>query len=199
MTDDPLITSSDMEWFGYDAPADGITSRASAMVRRHTRQTVTEATSVARGRSPLVLPQYPVQSVASVVDGLGNTLAASAYTLHGSILTGPVCPSINDFEINLAGDQGSTAGWLTVTYQSGWAVVPDALLELVCAIAARMGATSGVAEAGIRQRQVGGETLTFAAEALSGSLTDREKADLDAFFPGHLTRGPRTVSLDPRW
>lgn len=194
---EPLISSADLSYFGYDDSIDvAILTRVSAIVRRHTKQTITRATSVAKGRSPLVLPQYPVVSITSVVNAAGT--AVTDYELNGSVLTAPYCAGVNDFEINL-GTNPRSLGRLTVTYESGYDFPPDELRELCCAIAARLAGTDGVAQAGIKAREVGGESLTFAAESLSGSLTDREMDELDAMFPKHLAGPPRTVRMDPAW
>lgn len=199
LSSEPIVTAADMAAFGYSAVDDTVLMRVSTKVRRYTGQTITAATSTAAGWSPLVLPQYPVQSVTSVTDELGTVLDESAWTLRGNVLTGPVCPGINDFEINLP-MTGSVRqpGWVTVVYESGWDVVPDELLELICSIAARAAAGAPVAEAGLRSRTVGGESVTFAAEAISLDLTDREQEQLDEFFP-NLRRGPRTIQLGSPW
>lgn len=198
MTLEPIINSGDMAEFGYPCADYEILNRVSARIRRHTGQAITEQESTARGRSPLVLPQYPVRSITSVTTRAGTVIPTGSYQLNGSILTGPACPGINDFEINL-GQNPRDHGWLTVVYQSGWALaeIPDELRELACSIAGRISATSDAAAAGIESRRVGEEAVTFSSAALTGGLTDEEKASLDAIFAPHLRRGPRTVVMSP--
>lgn len=201
LSSSPLLTAADMTAFGYSAVADAVLMRVSSKVRRYTGQTIGAATSTASGRSPLVLPQYPVNSVASVVTAAGTAVSADDWFLRGNVITAPVCPGINDFEINYGPYPAAARekyGWITVQYASGWATLPDELLELLCSIAARVAAGAGTAEAGLRTRTVGGESLTFAAEAISLDLTDREQAQLDGFFP-NLRSGPRTTQLVAPW
>lgn len=190
----PIINSADMVEFGFSCVDPGVFNRVSARIRRHTGQAITAQESTASGRSPLVLPQYPVTSVTSVTTRAGTALTADSYQLNGSILTGPVCLGLNDFEINL-GQDARNYGWLTVVYQSGWDAIPDELRELACSIAARIAATSDASAAGIESRKVGEEAITFSSAALTGGLTDDEKNSLDDIFPPHLRRGPRTVVL----
>ncbi|MGE3795107.1 MAG: hypothetical protein AB7I38_14430 [Dehalococcoidia bacterium] len=194
---EPLVTVSDMTDLGYDPVDVTILARVSAKVRRTTGQTISAATSTATGYSPMRLPQYPVRSITSVTTESGVELGAESWNLRGQVLTGPVSPGINDFEINLDGRGATRHGWLTVVYESGWDTLPDTLIELLCSIAARIASGEGVAAAGIREKHVGDQSLTFSAEALSLHLTDLEQQQLTALFPARS--GPRTIALDPPW
>lgn len=194
---EPLITVTDMDELGYDSVDPKILARVSAKVRRFTGQTISATESNAAGFSPLRLPQYPVRSITTVETEAGDELAAESWRLRGQILTGPISPGFNDFEINLSGRRNERLGWLKVTYQSGWEVLPDELVELICSIAARVASSAPAATAQLREKRVGDQSLVFSSESLSLDLSDREQQQLRAFFP--RLAGPATIQTSPPW
>jgi hypothetical protein len=155
-----------MTAYGYDAVSAGMLARASARVRGYTGQNITTGTSIVTlaGSSPWLLPQRPVTSVTSLLDADGNDVE---YTLSGPWVFADAC------------------GPLTVEFSHGYAVLPDNLLELVCAIAARMGGLPSAVAAGARTEQAGGEAVTWGVEAFNSSsgLTSSEEKSLRRLFP----------------
>lgn len=192
----PLVDATDMDAFGFDAVDPKLLDRVSAKVRRYTGQHITRTTSTAKGYSPLRLGQAPVVSVTTVVDEYGQTLDDAAWRLQGQVVTGPIALGINDFEINLP--RRGRAGWIEVTYESGYETVPDELKELVCGIAARVAALGGPGPR-IRQQTVGGESVAYDTASIAVDLNDVEKAELRAFFGHTKRRGARTIDVGPSW
>lgn len=192
-----LVDVDDMDAFGFDEVDPKLLDRVSAKVRRYTGQHITRTTSTAKGYSPLRLGQAPVVSVSSVVDEFGAVLDEAAWRLQGQVVTGPVARGINDFEINLP--RRGRAGWIEVTYESGYDVVPDELKELVCGIAARVAGLGGGAGPRIRQQTVGGESVVYDTASIAVDLNDVEKAELRAFFGHTKRRGARTIDVGPLW
>lgn len=72
-------------------------------------------------------------------------------------------------------------------------VASDALVELVCAIAARMASADPSVVSGVRSEGSGAESVTYGAEAYSGTvdLNGTEKKRLDRLYPSAI----RTVEL----
>ena len=72
-------------------------------------------------------------------------------------------------------------------------VVPKPLVELVCAIAARMDTTDPSVVLGVRSEGSGAENVTYGAEAYAGTvdLNGTEMKRLDKLFPATI----RTVEL----
>lgn len=194
----PLVDSTDLNRFGYDPTVvtDADIERASARVRRHTRQEITSGTSTVklRGFSPLSLPQRPVRQVTSVTWADGTPVAD--YTPVGSLL------HLRD----LASD-----GWrmdarcqpvtVIVDYDHGYAALPDGLIELVCSIAARFAAggssSASAARAGTyKQLTVGSWSATYSSDAIGavGGLLPSEKAALTEFFPKRTKMGTVLLS-----
>lgn len=171
----PLVTAADLTAYGYDTVPDGLLARASARVRRYTRQQITPGTSTVTvtGDGPWLLPQRPVTAVVSVTDADGD--AVSDYELRGQWLHSSVC------------------GPLEVAYEHGYDTLPDDLVELVCAIAARLGEMPGAVGAGARTEQSGGESVTWGVEAYTSAsgLTRGEQAALNRIYPNR----PRSVRL----
>jgi hypothetical protein len=171
----PLITADDLTEYGYEA-ADSKIAAASARVRRFTRQQITPGTSTATltGPGPWLLPQRPVVAVTELVDADGN---AVDYELEGQRITSGAC------------------GPLTVTWDHGFDPLPDGLIELVCAIAARLAGITTAMAAGVRTEQAGGESVTWGADGWSGTtgLTRPEREALREYFP----KLPRTTHLAP--
>ena len=171
-----------------DATALGVTTtsaallRASTRVRAFTGQQISAGTSTILVRGPSVrLPQRPVTDVASVTwvpesdDVAPVLLDADDWQLQGQVLR---LPSTGRFE---------------VVYDHGYATVPDAVVEVVVTVAARLGATDSAVASGVQQESSGSVSQSFgwdAWRAVSG-LTSEEKAVLGRLFP----RVPRTLVM----
>ncbi|MFC4897932.1 hypothetical protein ACFQVD_26490 [Streptosporangium amethystogenes subsp. fukuiense] len=58
---------------------------------------------------------------------------------------------------------------VNATYTHGLATIPDELLELVCSVAVRLGATADATgmEAGIRSESIDDYSVTYASDALT--------------------------------
>lgn len=167
----PLATTADLTLFGYpdDVPA-SVLERASARVRRYTRQDISPGTStVELFGPPFRLPQRPVREVTAVT-------GTSSWTLHPAGV------------LEIAG-----CGPITVTYDHGFDELPDDLVELVCQIATRLHSTPDAIQTGARTEQAGGESVTWGVEAYAAStgLTTEEKSGLDKLFP----KLPKTAIL----
>src|SRR5690606_17891848 len=139
-----LATAADLEDYGYAAIPDEVLHemllRASARVRRYTRQRITAGTStVTLPSSPYKLPQRPVRAVNSVATAEGVPLG---YTLNAGGV------------IEVAGCHD---GPVVVDYDHGFETLPDELIELVCSIASRLASTPAGMHAGARTEQAGGE------------------------------------------
>lgn len=170
-----LATQADATAYGYPVIADTWYVRASARVRRFLGQDITESTSTTTlpGSGPWLLPQRPVSAVSSVQDRNSNPIA---FELEGSWL----CAD-------------SRLGPLTVTYTHGHNPVPDGLIELVCAIAARMSSVPDAVASGARTEQAGAEAVTWGVEAYNAAsgLTAGEEEGLRQFYP----KLPRTIVM----
>ena len=173
-TDDALATQVQATAYGYGTIAEGYFRRASARVRGYTRQNITSATSTISLRSPFLLPERPVTSVSSITytdaDGSTATLTADTdYTIEGQYVIAP------DYQYK----------YLTVTYTHGFETLPDELVEVVCAVAARMAATPSGLASGIASESADGEQITYGSDAFGGvtELTSAEKRVLDRIFP----------------
>jgi hypothetical protein len=164
----PLATTTDLVTYGYDTVADAFLYRASARVRRFTRQRITPGTSVVvlHGQGPWLLPERPVREIVSVLDDNGQ---AVEHTLNGPFLSAHCRTPI------------------TVSYDHGFLDLPDGLVELVCSIASRLAQTPSAVAMGARTEQAGSETVTWGAEAYAGTtgLTAEERNALRALFPDH--------------
>lgn len=201
---DPLAAAADLDRFGYDSSVvtDAYLGRASARVRGYTRQTITEVVGDQVTRTafePIRLPQRPVQQVTSVTFLDGDPI--EEFTLVGSLLW---LRDLAEFSRVFGDDQFDFPLFLgrrhcdpvtvTVTYDHGYTEVPDDLVEVVCAVAARMARTPPGVEAGVRYKQVGRVNLTFAEEGSThhGDLLPGEKKVLDRVFP---RRRAHTVAM----
>jgi len=173
-----LATPADLTSYGYPDVAGGFLARASARVRRHTRQQITAGTStVALPSWPYRLPQRPVVEVVSVETSDGTQLA---------------------YELSTSGVLKVRRHWggpIHVTYDHGFDELPDELVELVCSIAARLSRTPDAVSSGATSEQAGGEAVAWGSDAWRGTtgLTAEEKAALDRLFP----KVPATVALRP--
>jgi hypothetical protein len=113
---DPLITSADLDTYGYTLPGtvdeDAMIARASSRLRRRVRQDITAGTTTALrldGPGPWLLPQRPVTAVTAVVNSGGDTLATTDWCLRGPFL------SVHSWAWNRCTD-----GYVTVTYAHGF-------------------------------------------------------------------------------
>lgn len=176
-----LATTADATALGLTV-TDAALLRASTRVRARTGQQISAGTSTVSLRGPSArLPERPVTSVTSVTDEDGATLTADDdyYLRAGGWLDLP------------------TTGWFTVVYAHGFAAdaYPDELVEVVCTIAARLGATDSTVAKGVTQEQSGSASQTFGWDAWQGlgGLTKEEKAVVDRLFP----RLPRSLVMRP--
>jgi hypothetical protein len=76
-------------------------------------------------------------------------------------------------------------GNLEVTYDHGFATVPDEVIELVCGVASRLTQINVAAASGVQQETAGSESVTFGFDSYKAisDLTAGEKAVLDRLFP----------------
>lgn len=173
-----LATTTDATSLGLTATAANLL-RASVRVREFVGQQISADTSTVVLRGPLVrLPQRPVTAITSVTDENDVVLDAEKYTL------------------NPAGYLSLPTGDLyTVVYAHGWSTIPDGVIEIVCTVAARLGATDATVAAGVTQEQSGSASQTFGWDAWKAvsSLTSEEKAVLRRMFPPM----PKTMVLVP--
>lgn len=187
----PLATPQDATLFGYCVTAPQL-ARASARVRGFTKQQISLGTSthIVIGQRKYLLPQRPVVEITEVKDHADFVLPVSAYHLDGQFLHLPVggTPWIANGPC-----YGGTKGAFRVTYDHGFEVLPDELIEVVCSIASRLTEQPEGLAAGARTEQAGGETVTWGTDAFAAvtDLTRAEKDVLRRIFP----RLPRTVSL----
>lgn len=174
-----LADQTDATAYGYGTISSALFARASARVRGYTRQTISAATTTVTARGPVIqLPQRPVNSITSVTD---VTDPDNTYVLG------------DDEWILRAGGVLETpnyGGNLTVVYSSGFATLPDELVELVCGVASRLTVTSGSAAAtaaasGVQQETGGSESVTYGFDSYNAisELTTGEKRVLDRLFP----------------
>ena len=148
-------------------------ARASARLRRAAGQQITRTTSTVRltsWRGHVVLPSPPVSAVTAVlqVKWDGTTTAATGWLWDGYDRVNRVC------------------GDVIVTYTHGLDPMPDELLDLVCSVASRLGATpsGGGMEAGIRSESIDDYSVTYAAEGLTmaSGLLEGEIASLHSIL-----------------
>lgn len=156
----PLASPADAARLGYTLPAGQemeLLARASARLRREAGRPISSTTSTVRRRvegGKVLLPGGPITAVSTVArlaeDG-GATLTGWRWDGMEHIHCIPLwCGDVN------------------VTYTHGLATLPDELLDLVCSVAVRLGATEDAAgmEAGIRSESIDDYQVTYAAEAV---------------------------------
>jgi hypothetical protein len=169
-----LATQADATAFGYGTITNAMFARASARVRGYTRQTISSATTTITGRGPVIqLQERPVNSITSVTD-VTDTAA-------------PITLTIDDWVLRPGGvlETPAYSGNLTVVYTSGWATLPDELIELVCGLAARLTEINPDVAAGVQQESGGSESVTFGFDSYNAisELSTGEKRVLDRIFP----------------
>ena len=169
-----LATQSDATAYGYGTIATAMFARASARVRGYTRQTITAQTTTTTGRGPVILlPERPVNTITSVTDVTDpdNTVALTSdewILRSGGVL-----------------EAGAYGGNLEVVYSSGWATLPDELIELVCGLASRLSNLNAAATSGVQQETGGSESVTYGFDSYNAisELSTGEKRVLDRLFP----------------
>lgn len=169
-----LATQADATAYGYGTIATAMFARASARVRGYTRQVITAQTTTITARGPLIqLPQRPVNTITSVTDvsdpDAPVTLTSDEWTVRaGGILETP-----------------NYGGNLTVVYTSGWATLPDELIELVCGLASRLTNITPAVGSGVQQETGGSESVTYGFDSYNAisELSTGEKRVLDRLFP----------------
>ena len=173
---DPLATQADATAFGMGMISAGAFARASARVRGYTGLNLTAGSYTALARGQIVqLPQRPVVSVTSVEDEDGNPVE---WVLRaGGVL------------------QAECSENLTIEYDAGYTVLPDALVELVCTIASRLDTIDPNVASGVQQETGGSESVTFGFDSYNAiaELSTGEKRALDKLFP----KRPGVVVMRP--
>ena len=173
---DPLATQADATAFGLGTISEGSFNRASARVRGYTGLNLTAGSYTTLARGQIVqLPQRPVVSVTSVVDDDGNDV---------------------DWVLRAGGVlQAACSENLTIEFDAGYTVLPDALVELVCSIASRLDSVNPAAASGVQQESGGSESVTFGFDSYNAisELTTGEKRALDKLFP----KRPAVVVMRP--
>lgn len=176
----PLASPADAARLGYTLPVGQemeMLARASARLRRAAGQQITRTTSTVRltsWRGHVVLLSPPVSAVTAVlqVKWDGTTTAATGWLWDGYDRVNRVC------------------GDVIVTYTHGLEPLPDELLDLVCSVASRLGATpagSGM-DVGIRSESESIDdytrSVTYAAESLTmaSGLLEGEVASLHSIL-----------------
>lgn len=169
----PLATQADAATWGYTLPpatADGLLNRASVRIRRTAGQPITPSTVTLQldaEDGAVTLPAPPVVAVQQVqavaADGTLTTVTGWVWDGERIRLPDPCTARVQ------------------VTYQRGWAVVPDGVVELTCQVAQRLAdtPTTGMAT-GIRSEQIEDYSVTYAVEQLdaAGDLLPGERTAL---------------------
>lgn len=169
----PLATQADATAFGYSLPpatADSLLARASVRIRRAAGQPITPSVVTVQldvEGGAVELPAPPVVTVQLVQDVArdGTLTTITGWVWDGDRLRLPTCLTRR----------------VRVTYERGWTVVPDGLVELTCQVASRLAATPTDAEGLLRQRQIDDYSETFATEAIAaaGDLMPGETTALE--------------------
>lgn len=112
---------------------ESILADVSAAVRRFCGQTFTASTTTERlrvSRAVVRLPEWPVNSVTSVVDMNSNAILYNWY--DGDVI------NVSNLD-SWANEPWATAPqWVDVTYNHGYSSIPDDLVGIVCQIASRV-------------------------------------------------------------
>lgn len=165
----PLASLNDLEQrlgdtIGDPDRAAAVLADVSAVVRSLAGQSISRATStvalIPDATGQIRLPEHPVVSIASVVDGATSL----EYTLSGSWLT------------------SRTYGTVTVTYTHGYDPVPPLVVALVCQIAGRA-LNTPPASTGVRQETLGSYSYSLgrAAEAGPFGILEEEQKIIASF------------------
>lgn len=171
---------------------------ASAAVRRFSKNNfsiVTSTTGIRPIGGKIKLPQRPVLSVDNISIRLPNSLTES--TIPGWYWDGSDEVWLTDggSVINLAEELLFVMEWQTpecqVTYQHGYAEVPDDVIGVVCSMVTRIITAPGLG--GVISETVGEYSYRLSDAAAQGpmSLTDAEEKILKSFRP----KGTTTTEL----
>lgn len=163
--------------------ATAVLDDVSAAVRNYTGQQITAGSSTIRLRvhgGRVTLPQRPVTDVTAVTDINGATVSC---TWDGLDIVRLTIPTVLAFEY----DYPSTVDVVDVTYDYGYASVPDDIVTVVCNVAARCLAT-GAEMAGVTQESIAGYSVSYGAIGASGPVGffRQEQAVLDAYRGGDV-------------
>jgi hypothetical protein len=167
----PLATQADASAWGYTLPpasADALLNRASVRIRRAAGQPITPSTVTIQldaDHGTVTVPAPPVitvQQVQAVDPDDGTLTTMTGWWWDGDRLHLPDCRTPR----------------VQVTYQRGWTVVPDGIVELTCQVANRLALTPAGMDVGVRSRTIEDYSETFAVEQLDVA------GDL---LPGELT------------
>ena len=156
--------------------AEALLDDVSAVVRSYTGQQFEAGTSTVRVRSRrgrLRLPQSPVTALTTVADMAGSSLDVTSW-YGGNVLVLP-------------------DGWYDVTYNHGYAAVPDDVKAVVCNMAGRaFGQPADTT--GLQSESVGGYSYSVGVAAAAGAagMLNDERAVLDRYrrVGGFAVTGP---------
>jgi hypothetical protein len=166
MADSPLATPNDCARFGFGTVSAAALAKASARARRVTGQHIsTQLHSIAARGPRIILPGRPVQAVADVLDRNDRPVRFELRA-NGLLLVDTDQP-------------------VAVTYTSGWAKVPDHVVEIICTIAARLDSLNPALAGGVQQESGGAEAATYGWDSFQGvgDLVSSEKKALASIFP----------------
>lgn len=171
-----LADQTDATEYGYGTISDAMFARASARVRGYTRQAITAQTTTVTARGPVIqLPERPVNTITSITDVTDPDATIALTSDEWIVRAGGILETPN------------YGGNLTVVYTSGWATLPDELVELVCGVASRLTnvGTGSAAAMGVQQETGGSESVTYGFDSYNAisELTTGEKRVLDRLFP----------------
>jgi hypothetical protein len=169
-------TPTDCAVFGYEDLPEWAILRAWTRIKSYTRQQIIAGSSSIALDFPYRLPQRPVRSITSVTqDGADVT-----YALKGGGFL-----ALTD-----------TTGSVDVIYEHGYDALPPELVEIVASVANRMTVSPDSLAQGVRSEAVGQESVTWGADAYSGTtdLTSAEKGVLDRIF---ALKMPSVAAMDP--
>lgn len=182
-----LATVADAATFGYfldPATGPGFLNRASARIRGYSGQTISrvvgDVVQLPVIRNTAFLPQRPADKPTEVKFGDVVFLEDTAWHWN------PIRSSIESIDPWI--NSGNFTGWwqhseqiITVTYSHGFTTLPEDLLEVVCAVAARMAGGTNGRERGVSSEGVLGVQVSYAPEALESAATllPSEKAIID--------------------
>ncbi|GAA3416208.1 hypothetical protein [Streptosporangium vulgare] len=167
-----LATLPDAVRLGYTLPAgeeEALLARASARIRRAAGQQISSMTSTVRVRvedGTAILPGAPITAVTTV-----TRLAEDG----GAAVTGwwwDGRERVHGINVSTSGSLYPHRRWpvdVNITLTHGLVTLPDELVELVCSVAVRLGATADAAgmEAGIRSESIDDYSVTYASDALT--------------------------------
>ena len=183
---DSFATTDDAAAYGFTLPAataDGLLARATQAIRDAAGYPVTQVTGAAlRLRAEcgrLAVPSLVVTAVSVVAlvndDGTTTALDSAAWDWDGGnrirLVPGKVAEADRRF------------GQFDVTFDHGFATIPEGLVMLTGAVAFRLAVTPVAATAGIRSQSVGSVSWTVGEVQPGAALTDDEVRLLAKVIP----------------